>query len=301
MRKKLTILFIIAGLIGIVASCMWIYDHWETRWEQRVAKAAAADVSADAEEIRPDLSHMIVATRVISHRGYPAQAEEHTITGYDLAVQAGTLYLEQDLVLSADGTVYVSHDFSPGRMTGNYRNFYEMTDEEIDELRTYGGEKIPKLSDVFERYGKSVCYVTELKDNSAATIQAYSDVVREYGMETDVIIQSQQALALEALEREFPDAPKMLVCKTQEALDAGLGIDYVDIFSIKYDILSEGNVTAIHERGKQVSVWTPETEDEILRTIELGADSYFTDDTGLAMEIEERLINSNGAEQETDQ
>ena len=47
---------------------------------------------------------------VIGHRGASADAPEHTFASYDLALEQGADYIEQDLQLTADGVLVVLHD-----------------------------------------------------------------------------------------------------------------------------------------------------------------------------------------------
>ena len=50
--------------------------------------------------------------------------------------------------------------------------------------------------------------------------------------------------------------------------------------------MKEERCRAAHEHGKTFSAWTLDTEDEIRRAIDMGVDSYFTNDTPLALSIE---------------
>ena len=52
--------------------------------------------------------------------------------------------------------------------------------------------------------------------------------------------------------------------------------------------MTEDNLKAAHEHEKTFSVWTLNSEEEILKAIELGVDTYFTDDTALAIQLEEQ-------------
>jgi glycerophosphoryl diester phosphodiesterase len=60
----------------------------------------------------------------------------------------------------------------------------------------------------------------------------------------------------------------------------------VDIVSVPKDIMTEENREAAHSSGKRFSAWTLNTEDEISKAIDLGVDSYFTDDSALAIKLE---------------
>ena len=53
-----------------------------------------------------------------------------------------------------------------------------MTDDEISDLRTEDNEKILSLQDVFNRYGNTVNYVIELKENSNQT-KLFEDLVKK--------------------------------------------------------------------------------------------------------------------------
>ncbi|MGI8858685.1 MAG: glycerophosphodiester phosphodiesterase family protein, partial [Rubrobacteraceae bacterium] len=46
----------------------------------------------------------------IGHRGASGYAPEHTIPAYDLALQMGADYIEQDLQLTKDGVLVAMHD-----------------------------------------------------------------------------------------------------------------------------------------------------------------------------------------------
>ena len=55
---------------------------------------------------------------VIAHRGASGHAPEHTFAAWDLALEMGADYIEQDLQMSADGVLVVLHDDTLDRTTG---------------------------------------------------------------------------------------------------------------------------------------------------------------------------------------
>lgn len=103
---------------------------------------------------------------IISHRGASGEEIEHSFSAYDLAIAYGGKYIEQDVVTSKDGTLYVSHDDNAKRLTGVNKNYNEMTDVEISKLRLENKENIHSLEDVFKRYGKTTNYVIETKQRN---------------------------------------------------------------------------------------------------------------------------------------
>lgn len=295
-RKTLTILIIIMLLL-VAAALAWIFhlegaDRSTSDQETAQSEQTVEDEQKKAEEEAAAKERAAVsaaASHVYSHRGSEGP-EEHTFKAYDAAIEAGSRYIEQDVVLSADKVLYVSHDENALAMTG-YNGMYEyMSSETIDSLETEAGNKILRLSEVFDRYGNDINYVIELKTNSDACILAFEELVEEYGLSDVITVQSMHASTLEIIENKYPDMPKLFVCWNQGDFDYVLDLPYVDIISVRANvetgILTESNCKAAHDAGKKFSAWTIDTEDEIRRAIDMGVDTYFTNDTPLALSIE---------------
>lgn len=224
------------------------------------------------------------ASHVYSHRGASGEEEEHSFAAYDLAILYGSRYIEQDVVLSSQGTLYVSHDLSALRMTEQDVLFSEMKDADIDALHTTGGHPILRLSDVFDRYGTSVNYVIELKDEEA--VDPFVKLVKKYKMQDNIIVQCFYIRALRKLEKTFPDMPKLYLVSSQEILDKSLSYDCVDIVSVGKNLMTAENREAVRGAGKTFSAWTLDSADEIQAAIDLGVDCYFTNYTAKALALE---------------
>lgn len=225
---------------------------------------------------------------VISHRGASGEEIEHTFKAYDLALEYGTKYIEQDLVTSKDGTLYVSHDENAERLTDVDKNYKEMTDNEIDKLRTDDNQHILKLEDVFKKYEDSTYYAIELKekDNSGA-IKPFENLVKKYDLEDKIIVQARNKEALETLNTSFPDMPKLILVNNDDELDDALKQDYVDIIGANADLMNKETVKEAHDNDKDFNVWTLNSIDEIKKAIDLNVDSYFTNFTAKALTIED--------------
>lgn len=295
-NRKTLITIIIVMLVLVVASMAWIIHKGKANNEaEEAAREEAAQVEEElgkAEEeaiARQEAEDAAVASHVFSHRGREG-AYEHTFKAYDEAIEAGSRYIEQDIVISSDGVLYVSHDENALAMTG-YNGMYEyISSETIDGLRTEEGNKILRLSEVFEKYGDTINYVIELKANSDACIMAFEKMVEEYGLSDNIIVQSRHPETLEIIENKFPDMPKLFVCWNQGDFNYVVDAPYVDIISVRATvetgIWTESNCQAAHDADKQFGVWTIDTEDEIKKAIDMGVDNYFTNETALALELE---------------
>ena len=261
----------------------------ETTQEEQAAQEDEQKKAEEEAALKKKTEDEKIASHVYSHRG-SAGPEEHSFKAYDAAIEAGSINIEQDVVMSSDGVLYVSHDLNAVTMTG-YNGMYEyISSETIDGLKTEAGNKILRLSEVFEHYGKDVNYIIELKDNSDKCLLAFEQLVDESGLSDVITVQSMKAETLEILDKKYPDMPKLFVCWNQGDFDYVLDKPYVDIISVRADvetgILTESNCKAAHEAGKKFSAWTLDTEDAIKKAIDMGVDTYFTNDTPLALEIE---------------
>lgn len=231
------------------------------------------------------------ARHVFSHRGTDAEAWPETFAAYDLAVAYGSRFLEQDLVVSADGVLYCCHDLSPEALTGETRPFAELSSAEVDALRTTDGtQRLLRMEDVFRRYGTAVTYVAELKAGGPA-VEPFIELVRKYGMEEHVIVQSSSLWYLQKMEEAFPEMPKLFLLFSRDDWEAALAADYVDILAV--DVLDRGwshfdqeSCDAVHAAGKQFCAYVCNAPEIIRQAIEMGADCYFTDYTARAFALE---------------
>lgn len=228
---------------------------------------------------------------VFSHQGTATEEEPETVAAYDLVLGYGSRQIEQDLMLSSDGVLYCSHDATPAALTGETRPFYKLTSQEIDALRTKnGGHRILRMSDVFERYGKKVTYLVELKAGSTV-VEPFLALVRKYGMERCVIVQSSELRLLQRAEEVFPDMRKLYLSFHGADFTPALEADFVDIISVGDAQFTRENCERVHAAGKQFCVAVCDPEEMILKAIKLGVDAYFTNYTARALELEQKFRN----------
>ena len=228
-----------------------------------------------------------IASHVYSHRGTEG-FYEHSFKAYDEAISAGSQNIEQDIVISSDGVLFVAHDLNAWSMTGVDAFYSSMTAEEIDGLTTRAGYKVLRLSEVFDRYERSINYIIELKTRDDETISAFESIVDEYGFKDIITVQSKYTDVLRTLDEKYPDMPKLFVCRGVQDFYDSLDMPYVDIVSVNIDrgLMTESNCKAAHDHGKLFSAWSLSMESSIRAAIDMGVDTYFTNDTPLAIFLE---------------
>lgn len=224
---------------------------------------------------------------VFSHRGASGEEVEHTFAAYDLAIDYGSQNIEQDLVTSKNGTLFVSHDLSAKRITGVNKLYSDMTDEEIRQLKTINDEPILALQDVFDKYKDSVNYIIELKENNKQT-NKFIDIVNKNNLSKNIIVQVSNTEPLDLISKKFPNMEKLLLIKEQKDILKATKNSNVDIISINKEFLTKNNVALVHNANKKINVWTVDSTKEITNAITLNVDSYFTNYTAKALLLEKK-------------
>lgn len=226
-----------------------------------------------------------VSSRIYAHKGsFNKASEAHTFKSYDRAIKEGSKNLELDVVLSKDGSLYVSHDLDTKATTGKNLRFSKLTNKQINNLKTKSGEKIHTLEAVFKHYGNSLTYLVELKEGSKQ-IEAFSDFMTRC-KPANVIVQSNNLKVLKVLSQRFPDIQTLFLSYTSKRVTAGISNDSVDIIAMKSSLASAKNVKRVQAVGKVASTFTLNRINDIKMMIKRNMDTYFTDHTGRAIMVE---------------
>jgi glycerophosphoryl diester phosphodiesterase len=200
--------------------------------------------------------HMIV----IGHRGASAWAPEHTLPSWDLALEMGADYLEQDLQMTRDGVLVVLHDDTLDRTTGGScrgrvieRTLAEVQQCDVgswfnaahpDRARPeYVGLRVPTLDEVFSRYAGRASFYVETKNPEEApgmeeallSLMDRHDLRAAAAAEWRVLIQSFSEASLRkvhALDASLPliqlveagTTPELLKARLPEVREYAVGI-----------------------------------------------------------------------------
>jgi glycerophosphoryl diester phosphodiesterase len=259
----------------------------------------------------PDLSQADVA--VIAHRGASGYAPEHTFAAYDLAVEQGADYLEQDLQLTKDGQLVVLHDPTLDRTargpaadcTGAVGDktleqlgacevgswFNEAHPDRADPA--FAEERIPTLAQVLDRYGPKVRYYIEVKapedqpgiEDALLDLLATAELHSPDGDLPPVVIQSFSADSLRRIHERRPDLPLVQLIGANAAPDGaaldGAALDEIARYAVGIGpasvLVDQALVDAADERCLDVHPYTVDDPAEMARLLALGVGGMFTD------------------------
>ena len=225
----------------------------------------------------------------VAHRGAMGLYQEHTMIAYESHVLRGNTIIELDVRQSKDGSLFIMHDSSIYRTTNGSGNVSDMTTAYLknrkitDKLPTristgtaysYQPEPIPSLNEVLDKFGKSVTYFIESKDQLSASLIAKE--VIERNLEKYVVIQSFSLTDLKSIKDEGI-----------EMLYLSNSIKEVDYTSIKQTEINfigvsasvpDDYVLSLKKAGFKVLVYTVNHRYLRDKFLSLNVDGFFSDE-----------------------
>ncbi len=253
---------------------------------------------------------------VHGHRGSRGTVPENTIPAFEAALMAEADVLELDLGVTKDNVVVVSHEpkVTPERCLGPDGKTLEkaipIRSLTLAELKKYDcgsllnarfpqqlpvpGEHMPTLDEVFAMV-KTSGYAAaakaefnietkifpsepELTPAPAEFARLVMDVIKKYGFEKRVIVQSFDVRTLKEIKKLNP-AVRTSQLTNDNLLDTvpALKAAGTDIWSPNYLWLTTGAVHEAQAAGLQVAPWTLNTKKDWDLAIQAGVDAIITD------------------------
>jgi glycerophosphoryl diester phosphodiesterase len=234
-------------------------------------------------------------TWIVGHRGSPRRARENTIDSLDAAEQSGCEAVEFDLRQTRDGEAVLFHDeeIVLGTQRIPIRTF---TTREIERLQLpseFGTYRIPKLEDVFHRYGPALRYVVEVKTSPQTQLplmaRRVSRVAAEFGVRSRCIVASFDAEFLRKMHETDPEMATSFLMDHAVALPEPGKLTPlfppVDAIGPRCDLVSPTLVAHAASARLSVHPWTADEPAEIGRLLALGVASITTNVPEIALAI----------------
>ena len=254
---------------------------------------------------------------VQGHRGARTVLPENTLPAFQYAMQVGVDTLELDMGVTKDNVVVVYHDQKINTTLCQNMDQTQITgdiwlrDLTIAELRNIDcgskpnpkfekqkqvpGTWIPTLDQVFQMVknsklpnSKNIFFNIETKSNPkfpkaqpnpALFARLVLDVVKKYGFEDRVTIQSFDHRTLLEVKKQAPNIKlaALFFEKPNDWIEA-TQLAKSDIVSPYFKLITKEDVQKIQAAGLKVIPWTANTENEWQKLIDLGVDGIITDD-----------------------
>ena len=244
----------------------------------------------------------------IGHRGASGYAPEHTIASYDLALELGADYLEQDLQLTKDGVLVALHDPTLDRTArGPAENCRGLVIEKtLAQIKTcdvgswfnaafpqyaraeYVGLRIPTLKDIFQRYRHRTNYYIETKnpEDAPGMEEKLLQLLDQYQLRgnavrrNQVLIQSFSDASLRKIHGLDPELPLIQLFTNLGSANIRALLDQVKIYAVGIGpskaSVDAALVDAAHARCLDVHPYTVNETSEMAALIAIGVDGMFT-------------------------
>jgi glycerophosphoryl diester phosphodiesterase len=218
---------------------------------------------------------------VIAHRGASAHRPQNTLPAFELAVAQRADMIETDLHRTSDGAIVITHDEDLTGL-GGVGEIAGATLAEIRALDAGGGERVPTLDEILDRFGPQIPFNLELKratdtDYEGLEAQALA-AVNARGLLARTLWSSFYDSVLGRLRTLAPDARLALLISSrypirilERARELG-----AEAINPEAGIVSAALVDDAHAAGLAVYVFTVDDLAQMQQLLALGVDGLFT-------------------------
>jgi glycerophosphoryl diester phosphodiesterase len=211
----------------------------------------------------------------IGHRGARAYEPENTLRSFRKALEIGANAVELDVRKTRDNHLVVIHDADVKRTTDGTGLVADLTLEQVKELSTEKGEKIPTLEEALDFLSNKAKILIELKEQGLE--EKVLATVQKKKLEKNVILTSFLEDALRKIRELDKNVETGLIyAKHKNPLKAALDLkaQYLVAF---YKFTHTANVQKAHENGLKIIVWTINTPEEVAEYAKKGVDGIASD------------------------
>ncbi len=227
---------------------------------------------------------------VSAHRGASVDFPENTMLAFEQAVAQNTDWIELDVQLTKDGIPVVLHDSSLRRTAGVNRNIWDVTYAELQTMEVgsffsseFSGQKIPTLNAVLDfAQREHVNLNIELKPTGHETnfVPIVVDEILAHNFQYNCVVTSQDYSILREIKEYHAEIHTVYVMSV--AVGNITLLRDADGFSVQYPFVTKALVAKVHGAGKELFVWTVNSQDIMKQMIRLHVDNIITDNITLA-------------------
>lgn len=229
---------------------------------------------------------------VTAHRGYSAVYPENTIPAFKGAIQVGADWAELDVQQTADGEVIVMHDSNLKRTTGLDKEVWQVTWNEIKDLdngswfdKKYQTVRIPTLEEVLKVCRGKIHLNIEIKPSGhdKDLEEQVAKLLKKYHMRDTCVVSSLKYDSLRKIKQADDSIETAYI--TSVSYGNFTDLEYADGYSVESTLLSKSFVNKAQKTGKQIYVWTVNSEERLEKVVGMGIDNVITDDPVMAKEL----------------
>ena len=247
----------------------------------------------------PYLDHP--APLAIAHRGGTESAPENTVAAFRAATEVGFRHLETDVHLTADGVLVAFHDDELDRVTDGEGRLATLTWAEVGQARIGGTEPIPTLDELLETFPDTNFNIDPKSDDAVlalvATLRRHDALARVCvgAFSDDRLRRLRTLVGPDLCTAAGPLEMTGLIGSARigrTVTGRGTTTPYrcvqVPVRHRKVEIVTPQLISAAHDRGLHVHVWTIDEPAEMHRLLDMGVDGIMTDRPSVLRGVLER-------------
>jgi glycerophosphoryl diester phosphodiesterase len=241
---------------------------------------------------------------IVGHRGAPRRARENTLDSLDWAESLGADAVEFDLRQTRDGEAVLFHDedIVLGGQRVPVKSFTAREVEKLTLPSELGEYRIPRLEEVFHRYGHALRYVIEVKTSAltqlALMARRVAMLARSFGVGPRCLVASFDAEFLRRMREADPEIATSFIFDHAVSLPApGKPTPLfppVDAICPRRDLVNAALLEQAAAAGLAVHPWTVDEEPELRRLIGAGVASVITNLPDLGLSVRDALSRGGG-------
>lgn len=230
---------------------------------------------------------------VVAHRGASGEAPENTLEAFAVAVEQGCRYLETDAHVTKDGVVVAFHDRRLDRATDRRGAIEALTIAEIEQadagyhLAAFRGRgvKVPRLEEVLTSWPDARVIIDPKTDRATDPVCALLERLDVWDRVCLGAFSDRRVKRVRQLSRGracTSMGPAATATAVLSAATTGrmprLGAQCLQVpeFHNGVRIITERFVSAAHQAGLPVQVWTVDEPRSMQRLLDLGVDAIMT-------------------------
>jgi len=224
---------------------------------------------------------------VIGHRGARALAAENTLEGIRAAARCKADWVEIDVRLSSDGTLFLMHDETVDRTCDGSGKVEVLSREELKAMHVKDGQEIPTLAEASSAANElGLELVVEMKE------EGLEDLVVEALRGSNSMVTSFYHASLREI-KELSDLRTGIIIASLPVKPVELAV-WAGANAIFPGRVNPRIFKEAHRLGMEVFPWTINSKEEAAWLVRLGADGLVTDDPCLIREAADLPAKATG-------
>ena len=230
-------------------------------------------------------------SKSIAHRGASAHAPENTLAAMELAIKDGADWVEIDVQETRQGEVVVIHDSDLKKIGGSGLRVFEAPLAKLQSVDigswmdpSFSDQRIPTLQQLLALCKNRINVVIELKyyGREKRLEERVVNIVEAAGMQDQIMVMSLSYAGIQKIKSIRPEWKVGLLSSVALGDITRLEADF---FAINAKFASRAFIKRVHNRKREVMVWTVNDPIGMSAMMSKGVNGIITDKPGLASKI----------------